>query len=206
MPDRLPLDPCAPASPLGCLLPEGHHYYVTTPLRWVVAPRPYGDSPDPGEEGCDYVEVVARNRQDARVVACRTKDFSDWVNEARGDNKPPFAGLTVEEMLCEHGRCWGCIEECTECEAEGRAAYEEQIAAEEVQRQIAACGSCNEIGLVWDPTVDGNVVPCHHEHHRSGDAGAHDAIKDESGRNESVGCNEGEISRLPLSYRNPRGI
>lgn len=149
----------------GCQLVGERHYGVTSgEVCW--SPAVYaGDQPEPGEWGYCWVLVAAKNRRAARVAAIRMKDMESWVTLRRGDNQPPMGGLDVEELVCDHGVCWGCEDECADC-------FREQIEADEAQAAIEACTSCNELGLVWDPRVDGNVVPCHHNHHGSREARA----------------------------------
>lgn len=60
---------------------------------------------------------LAKNAKDAIRQAVADPAFSEWVNEQRADNQPPFRGLKASLTLCEHGVCWEC-EPCSQCRAE----------------------------------------------------------------------------------------
>lgn len=195
MPDLYAAGSDAPASPLatpqGCSAEGGRHYVVTSP--WRVYYSMVGEPPG---GGCCLAEVVAPTKRAAAVAACRTREFADWVTEARGDGVPPFEGLEVELMQCEHGVCWGCLTDeldgCPACIAQDEAARHHPIGwdggrpldCEECGESwpcSARCQRCDGNGQVWDPTVFGNVGACLHCG-GSGDAGAPSATHVESGR------------------------
>lgn len=93
-----------------------HHYFVVSPEMSEVVPVL-----DTGEGPTEYFRCVASveaaNKQDAKVLALRTKEMSDWVTECRSDGVNPFAGLEVRNAICPHGFCFcdGCDPEA--CEA-----------------------------------------------------------------------------------------
>ena len=56
------------------------------------------DGGGPTYNFCYYVEVEARTKREAKIAAVKHSDFSDWVDEQRGDRRSPFTGLRVEEL------------------------------------------------------------------------------------------------------------
>ena len=68
-------------------------WFVCTPEYWTSPQIMHGD-PDPGERGCDIVEVEAQTKRQAKVLAVRAfrkagcKYLDDWGN--------PFTGVTAE--------------------------------------------------------------------------------------------------------------
>ncbi len=96
------------------------HYYVVSP-SYVVYPF---DGINPPEDGCDVVAVEASNKREAKSLALRTEEMSQWILEARDNHQNPFSGLEVYEAHCPHGTCMcGCQttedgENCPLCEAE----------------------------------------------------------------------------------------
>ncbi len=77
---------------------------------------------DPPEYGADVVEIEGcRNATEAKALALKTREFSEWTSLARGDGVNPFSGLRVYPMRCHHGSCF-CSQcrsqECFECEKE----------------------------------------------------------------------------------------
>jgi hypothetical protein len=89
------------------------HYAVTSP----VMSTPWS-SFEPQEYYCCFVFVEAESKRHAAILAVQHPDMSDWVLMQRGDNKPPFQGLKVEEAICHHGVLWVEGHDCEECEAE----------------------------------------------------------------------------------------
>lgn len=69
---------------------------------------------EPPEHFRCWAMVEASSRRDAILAAYRLPEFKEWVDEARGDGKPPFAGLKASRPICEHGHCWGCSD-CPQC-------------------------------------------------------------------------------------------
>lgn len=67
------------------------------------------------ETGCRWTEVLAQNARQAKVLALKTEEFKDWVDEARSDGINPFKGMKAESFICHHGTCFGCEEECQKC-------------------------------------------------------------------------------------------
>lgn len=45
-----------------------------------------------------YVEVDVVNKHEARIKAIKTEEMMEWVDLQRDGNKPPMAGLVVEEI------------------------------------------------------------------------------------------------------------
>lgn len=79
-------------------------YLVFSPERM----RYFGDPAlalDPPEPYCEAAEVTAENKREAKVKALRTPDFRSWIVECRGDNRNPFAGLSVVQL--GDGEGWG---------------------------------------------------------------------------------------------------
>lgn len=68
-------------------------WFVCTPEYWTSSPIMHGN-PDPGERGCDTVEVQARTKRDAKIIAVRAfrKDDCKYLQ----DNGNPFTGITAE--------------------------------------------------------------------------------------------------------------
>jgi len=91
---------------------QTHKYLVVSPEITVS----YGFY-EPPETGACAVEVEAPNARQAKSEALRRKEMQDWVREARGDNRNPFADLDAEIMHCEHGVCL-CWNDCVQCNAE----------------------------------------------------------------------------------------
>jgi hypothetical protein len=92
------------------------HYEVLSPemthYRWSDF--------EPPEVYQHWGVFLAKNAKDAIRQAVAAEEFQEWVQEARGDNVPPFKGLTTRRCLCEHGVCWACGSEeqvfCGACE------------------------------------------------------------------------------------------
>lgn len=97
--------------------PEGlRHYEVVSPLMTT-----YHGGYEPPDDGCDWGIYLAKTRTEAKVMAVKSPDFTEWVTEARGDDVPPFKGLEVRLARCDHGVCWGCkatedSSGCVECD------------------------------------------------------------------------------------------
>jgi len=111
---------------------------MTTPTmtphqKWeVVSPPIYypGSDYGPPEEVPDYVVVEAGSRREAIIEGVR--QMQHWPDEARGDGKPPWAGVKAFNLTCPHGVCWcntcapdqdidrcpGCVQEIAEAELE----------------------------------------------------------------------------------------
>lgn len=93
------------------------HYEVISPQITFYSNGWY----EPDEQGCCWALVKAPNARTAKILALKTDEFKEWVNEARGDNINPFKGVKANLTLCEHGNCWGCDEGCEECHLEWEA-------------------------------------------------------------------------------------
>jgi hypothetical protein len=98
------------------------------------------DGTGPCEYGCDWCVVLAPNKREARIKAIKHDDFSDWVDEARGDGINPFTGLVVTLARCEHGVCWICRVEtapdgitCDECRKDANLEFLSDVAGLEEQ-------------------------------------------------------------------------
>lgn len=70
-----------------------------SPLVWKS--NPFGDNPDPGEQGRYVVEVTAPNERAAKIIAMKSDEMRGWLTEARGDDVNPFSGLVVERLEVE---------------------------------------------------------------------------------------------------------
>lgn len=68
-------------------------WFVCTPEYWTSPQIMYGD-PDPGEHGCDIVEVQARTKRDAKIIAVRAFRKADCKYLQDAGN--PFTGITAE--------------------------------------------------------------------------------------------------------------
>ena len=68
-------------------------WFVCTPEYWTSPQIMYGN-PDPGERGCDIVEVQARTKRDAKIIAVRAFRKADC--KYLQDNGNPFTGITAE--------------------------------------------------------------------------------------------------------------
>jgi hypothetical protein len=80
---------------------------------------------EPPEHGCAYVEVEASDANTALLLAVKTPEMADYATEMRGDNRPPWYGLTVEDVtpdpirddvLAEILACYGVNEEDPEAD------------------------------------------------------------------------------------------
>jgi hypothetical protein len=98
---------------------QNNHYWVSSPLCSEIVPiLDYGEGPT---EDFHYVALVeAPTKRAAIIAAVKHPDMSDWVEECRSNNVPPFKGLKAESAKCEHGvcHCEKCKGECPHCEAE----------------------------------------------------------------------------------------
>lgn len=57
------------------------------------------DGSGPKEYFRNYVELEAKNKNEARRKAIKTKEFNDWVEYKRSNYECPLAGLEVEEII-----------------------------------------------------------------------------------------------------------
>ena len=100
-----------------------NHYLVITPQYETI----YFDY-TLSDYGSDVVTIWANNKHDARIFACRTKEFKHWVKNQRNDNKCPYTGLKVENTQCKHKKCYcdKCNQFCDECEDEINEQWEKE--------------------------------------------------------------------------------
>ena len=86
---------------MDCQAGKRHYEVVSPPMVFY----PYNGPPE--EDAC-WGFYLAKNAKDAIRQAVADPAFSEWVNEQRADNQPPFKGLKASRTLCEHDVCWGC--------------------------------------------------------------------------------------------------
>lgn len=98
------------------------HYEVISP--WMTH---YYGGYEPPESGCCWALVKAYSAKEAIKQAIKLPEFKDWVQEARSDAINPFKGVKAKRTLCEHGNCWGCDDNCEECNIEFEAYMTEQL-------------------------------------------------------------------------------
>lgn len=103
------------------------HYIVVSPEMSKMVPIT-DDGLGPIEDFCCVVSVDADSKTEARKIAIKSPEMRDWVDDARSDDKNPFAGLKVYLGKCKHGVCWCdlCRGECEECYAEYDAEHPEE--------------------------------------------------------------------------------
>ena len=71
-------------------------------MKYIVCTPIYDRIPDmyyePGEPGCDVVEVEAETKREALVKGLRLlrQQRSQWVNDQQSDGRSPFNGLQTE--------------------------------------------------------------------------------------------------------------
>ena len=95
------------------------HYMVSSPEISEVVPV-LDDGTGPTEYFCCVAFVVAETKANAKLLALKTPDFREWVDQQRGDGRNPLWGLKAEDAACPHGKCWcdDCLSkfgECDEC-------------------------------------------------------------------------------------------
>jgi len=100
---------------------------------------------------CDFFEVAARTKREALRLAVASKEFDTWREDQRGDGRNPYAGVKIEQPLCEHGMCFGCHEDYTDC-PECVVEIDERDRLEEAA-DIARWSVAETVGSVPDQTI-----------------------------------------------------
>lgn len=84
------------------------HYMVVTPEIEEIVPPGYMEY-----YRCS-VPIETDSWYSAIRLALKTDEFKDWRTYCRDNLMHPLAGVTAEEVLCEHGLCM-CCTECDKC-------------------------------------------------------------------------------------------